>query len=102
MAQPLDWDYNHSYRSNPAARWLFDRVETNYGLEIVTDPRQTSPVRVSLPRGVIALKPDMEFPRLHWWVCRAVALTELGPDLIPDLIPVQRTDNVVPILRRPW
>ena len=100
MAQPIDW--NSSYRNDPAAAWLFERVRT-YGLDCVTDPTQKLPVRVELNNGLIKVRPGQDFGPLQWWVSRAVALTQLGPALVPDLIPVYRADNVVvPLLRRPW
>lgn len=100
MAQPIDW--THSYRSDPAAQWLFERVRA-YGLDVIEDADQPRPVNVELLRGLIGVRPGMDFGPLQWWVCRAVALTQLGPGLIPDIVPaVRRTvDNVVPILRRP-
>ncbi len=100
VAQSIDWTY--SYSSDPAAQWLFDRVRS-YGLDVVTDFNQNRPVRVDLVKGLLKVRPDMEFPLLHWWISRAIALTQLGPDLIPDLIPVRRASQVVvPLLRRPW
>lgn len=100
MSQPID--RTHSYAADPAAQWLFGRAGT-YGLEVITDLQQSSPASVDVRQGVISVRDGMEFPRLQWWVSRAIALTELGPAVVPDFLPVRQAGAVIlPFLRRPW